>query len=383
MNNLIYALKNNNLVSIEEVESGENCGCICPSCKQVLVAKKGSLRLHHFAHKSNSTCKYGYETSLHLLAKKIIEKQNKFVIPELAVNCGCDKIIIRESIQINISNVYVEKNLENVKPDIILEILNKNNQIQKFAVEIYVTHKIDDKKLEKIKSLNLSTIEIDLSEINKEIEKNNIEFIEQEITKIIFSKNDKRKYWVFNKYKNDWLTKNQDKKLNTNNGIVKCPNQNYININAETCKNCEHLIKFSEKKYYIFCDQQNTNKELINNEKNYEEYKIEIIFPCGGDKSIAIVFCPYLKYQKYRDDEKIWGFDKNIFEKDNRCCDCNYYLGMNLDNGFLYCKMKNAYKKYEDICPKCENKLIKKTGLNGDFIGCTNYPTCKYTRDCD
>jgi len=31
-------------------------------------------------------------------------------------------------------------------------------------------------------------------------------------------------------------------------------------------------------------------------------------------------------------------------------------------------------------CPECGNKLIKKNGKFGYFIGCTNYPTCKFTR---
>ena len=41
------------------------------------------------------------------------------------------------------------------------------------------------------------------------------------------------------------------------------------------------------------------------------------------------------------------------------------------------------YKKellQSDICPKCNGKLIKKQGKYGEFVGCSNYPKCKYTR---
>ena len=31
-------------------------------------------------------------------------------------------------------------------------------------------------------------------------------------------------------------------------------------------------------------------------------------------------------------------------------------------------------------CPWCGGDLIKRNGKYGDFIGCTNYPKCKYTR---
>lgn len=32
-------------------------------------------------------------------------------------------------------------------------------------------------------------------------------------------------------------------------------------------------------------------------------------------------------------------------------------------------------------CPKCGEKLVKKTGKFGPFIGCSNYPQCSYTRN--
>ncbi len=31
------------------------------------------------------------------------------------------------------------------------------------------------------------------------------------------------------------------------------------------------------------------------------------------------------------------------------------------------------------ICPKCGGKLIMRDGKYGRFIGCTNFPKCKYT----
>lgn len=34
----------------------------------------------------------------------------------------------------------------------------------------------------------------------------------------------------------------------------------------------------------------------------------------------------------------------------------------------------------EDMCPKCGGELIERTGKYGIFIGCSNYPKCKYTR---
>lgn len=32
-------------------------------------------------------------------------------------------------------------------------------------------------------------------------------------------------------------------------------------------------------------------------------------------------------------------------------------------------------------CPKCKNELVVRTGKNGQFLGCSNYPNCKYTKN--
>ena len=33
----------------------------------------------------------------------------------------------------------------------------------------------------------------------------------------------------------------------------------------------------------------------------------------------------------------------------------------------------------EGICPRCGGKLVTRQGKNGNFIGCSNYPKCKFT----
>lgn len=35
----------------------------------------------------------------------------------------------------------------------------------------------------------------------------------------------------------------------------------------------------------------------------------------------------------------------------------------------------------DNLCPKCGSKLVKRNGKFGDFLGCSNYPECKYTRE--
>lgn len=38
-------------------------------------------------------------------------------------------------------------------------------------------------------------------------------------------------------------------------------------------------------------------------------------------------------------------------------------------------------KAKEAVCPRCGGQLVHRTGKNGDFIGCSNFPKCRYTRN--
>ena len=43
-------------------------------------------------------------------------------------------------------------------------------------------------------------------------------------------------------------------------------------------------------------------------------------------------------------------------------------------------RVQNNYNTSKaGICPKCKSNLVKRSGKYGDFIGCSNYPKCKYT----
>lgn len=60
--------------------------------------------------------------------------------------------------EIDIEKVELEQRFGNVIPDVVIYTGGK-----KFFVEIYVTHPIDNNKLQKLKEANISTIEIGLS----------------------------------------------------------------------------------------------------------------------------------------------------------------------------------------------------------------------------
>lgn len=261
MNELIFALKDEKLVSIDDVEKGVQCGCTCPYCGEKLVAKKGNIKSHHFAHISGSNCAYGYETSLHRLAKEMIEELNYIILPSVEIGRGMhDEILLYPSCKIKIDCVELEKKYNKIRPDILLRCGNKV-----LAIEVYVSHKVDFEKLQKVQKDNLSMIEIDLRELVRDKDKNNPMVIREILQQILLSENDNRKYWVFNNKKSKFIEKNKlqkDVEYFCGKPFVKnCPKTKYYrgcnfaswsNVNIE-CKECEYFLEYNKNKSKVIC----------------------------------------------------------------------------------------------------------------------------------
>jgi len=188
-------------VSISNVPSGLACNCTCPSCGEPLVAKKGKKLDHHFAHKSDSDCASGYETSLHLAVKTILERTKQLMLPDciaqlapkermLYTDGGLRTVselafsylnhdprqtwkyadqfdrnyahngygFVRGGL-VTFDRIAVEQREGNVIPDIIGYIKDKA-----LYIEVAVTHFVDDVKMDKLRALNVSTLELDFSD---------------------------------------------------------------------------------------------------------------------------------------------------------------------------------------------------------------------------
>lgn len=78
-----FGLKDGRLVDISGVERGLNCGCICPSCGQRVVARFGSVTTPHFAHDKDvnaqgvnkAPCQLSFWVALRLMVKQVANEQ--------------------------------------------------------------------------------------------------------------------------------------------------------------------------------------------------------------------------------------------------------------------------------------------------------------------
>lgn len=187
-------------VSIADVPSGLACNCTCPGCGESLVAKKGKRRDHHFSHTSDSDCATGYETSLHLAVKTILERTKQLMLPvcvaqhapherqifdeeglrtvsELAFSYlerdprpgwkHADQFdrfhvhngygVVRGAL-VTFGRVVVEQREGNIIPDLIGYINGRA-----IYIEVAVTHFVDEAKIKKLREHDVSTIELDFS----------------------------------------------------------------------------------------------------------------------------------------------------------------------------------------------------------------------------
>ena len=199
-----FGIKNGKLIHISELEAelerGKKCNCICPYCKRKLIANMGKVKRHYFSHYQLECDPYkAYESALHLLAKEILLEHRRIRVPSVYLvylisyylNGVRDGYITVEKAS-DIKNIIERDKIDQEdEDDIVLKAINEQNiELQEvtpetrigdfvpdilakgangvyLAIEIAVTHFIDEEKEQKIKKAELATIEIDLSHLFK------------------------------------------------------------------------------------------------------------------------------------------------------------------------------------------------------------------------
>lgn len=165
---------NGRILHISEVESGLACRCVCPSCGGKLIANKGLIKTHHFAHHSDRLCVSAYETLLHRLAKQVIAEQKQVMLPRVVAEYeNLTETICNEGI-FTLDEVVIEPDLGGMRPD-ILGRRRVENGIKDLLIEVAVSHVCEQKKVELIRERKAATIEIDLSNVPRNASREEME----------------------------------------------------------------------------------------------------------------------------------------------------------------------------------------------------------------
>ena len=150
-------------VHISEVPTGLACDCLCPQCRRQLVAKKGQLNVHHFAHRSMraTECIWATESALHRLAKEILLRERQIWFPRILEPSDSGLVLIWPDGWFRYESVQLEQQVNDVRPDLIVAAGD-----QVIMIEIAVSNFCNEAKLKKIEAAGVSSIEIDLSKFN-------------------------------------------------------------------------------------------------------------------------------------------------------------------------------------------------------------------------
>lgn len=206
MRKLTYALKEGRKVHIDEVKPGQQCGCTCPICGVELIARnQGDKIVHHFAHlpyqKKRSVSE---ESDLHKLAKQIILTQKRVMLP------GYYEYIKPQSFTFDEVEIEERNDYKLLQPDCV-GIKYVDGVPHRLWIEIKVTHGIDRAKLQQIKRMSQSCIEIDLRQFKDKT------YSEEELTNYLLYSQDNRT-WVYTPFEE--RVKEKTKKQNEQRRLV-------------------------------------------------------------------------------------------------------------------------------------------------------------------
>lgn len=163
--------KNGRIRSIDEVNRGLACECVCPYCEEPVLARQGDVREWHFAHASGSECDGGAEGALHAAAKQLLLESGGMAIPERRVTASASlpdgrhaaAEAARPETWIDFATIEAERKIGELRPDIIATV-----GTEVIFIEVAVTHFIDREKATKIESLGFPTLEIDIAKLHRE-----------------------------------------------------------------------------------------------------------------------------------------------------------------------------------------------------------------------
>jgi hypothetical protein len=128
------------------------------------------------------------ESLLHKEVKSILEREKKIHLPELKISIERklpnQEVFIQEHIiqaeMVNLVNVRLEKRLGRVIPDVMAEVITGLSAEDKYQllIEVTVTNTITSERIERIRQVNLPTIEIDMGRMGGLVSR-------EELTKLV------------------------------------------------------------------------------------------------------------------------------------------------------------------------------------------------------
>lgn len=169
---ILYGMRDGELIHVDDADRGQACNCTCYECGRPLVARKGEILAHFFAHEASEVnCNPTPESLMHSYAKEQVAKMGRLRLPGFTVEArhqtpdgAVDSLHWRylPTYDVDTERAVVESRQHaGVVPDVLISDTNSFL----LAVEVFYRHAVDSEKLEKLKHQPFSTVEVDLSDL--------------------------------------------------------------------------------------------------------------------------------------------------------------------------------------------------------------------------
>lgn len=169
---LLYGERDGKLIHVDDVDRGQACNCICHECGRPLIAKKGEILAHFFAHEASEVnCSPTPESLVHRYAKEQVARMSRLRLPGFVVegrhqtfDGGLHSLHWRylPTYDVDVEHFEVESYQHvGVVPDVLIS----DSESFFLAVEVFYRHAVDPDKLGKLKRLPFSAVEVDLSDL--------------------------------------------------------------------------------------------------------------------------------------------------------------------------------------------------------------------------
>lgn len=207
---LPFGLIDGRLVTTAEVPSGRACGAVCPSCPGPLVARKGEILVHHFAHNGHqagpdgkSPCTRGYHTALQKMAIQLLSDSGELPLLCLTAHAQrrsqllgarqAQRQVVPAGTTLSITQVLYDRVLA---PDVKPAVLCTLEGFGPLAIELNLDGPLSPEASAAYARLGISCIEIDFSDIATP--RNGWLPTVEDIRKLLYS-NDVKRRWVFHR----------------------------------------------------------------------------------------------------------------------------------------------------------------------------------------
>lgn len=354
--------KRGKMVYVDDVPRGVACNCICPYCRENLIARHGAERAHGFAHASKergANLKICLKVIVFKLAEQIIKSEKRIYMPSYY------GIFKPKSVEFKTVEINGDFEREDRQPDIIATTKDNQKYLIEFCFNDYVRHK------QEIDFENLNCLQIDLD--GQKIDN-------RDSLKNFLLNCDGKRRWLnndtyFNSIEKRYKSAGKPIRLVPDEECTKCPLKreccavknkgshfSFLTIfqnrkGFRLCKVEEYAVKMDaycrQQKEYDRCREENQRRyhDILHNRRRMDREKPVAVFSKPETKQV-------LQPEHLQSD-----MNDNAVEK--TCFDCKKNLQWANRDGWANCGCYGSLKlpqqrvnpEHAKVCPAFERKV--------------------------